>query len=88
MNSINMDVKKMSKQFVINANVLRKENHLSYRGMARAVGVSDSTIRRMDGARKHGYGKGLQGYIPSLATVVKVASAAGVSPVELLTTRF
>lgn len=85
--SIDMALKKMSKQFVANANVLRKENKLSYRGMARVVGVSDSTVRRMETARKTGFGKGVQGYVPNLRTVVKMADAAGCQPGDLLTVR-
>jgi hypothetical protein len=85
--TINMQVKKMSKQFVANANVIRKINKLSYRGMARAIGVSDSTVRRMELARKTRFGRGEQGYIPTLTTVVKMADAVGCEPADLLIAR-
>ena len=87
MSDINYELKALAKRFTINANIIRRNNRLSKRGMARAVGVSDSTIRRIDTARKTGYGKGEQGYIPTLGTIVKVANAVGCTPGELLMTK-
>ena len=82
---VNQNLKQLGKTFVINARKLRVTNNLSCRAMARAVSVSDSTIRRIEGVRKTRFGKGQQGYIPSLATVVKLAEAADLSPAQLLT---
>lgn len=84
MSAINYELKNMSRNFVANANIARKENRLSFREMGRAIGVSDSTIRRIETARKTRFGRGEQGYVPTLRTVVKMANALEVKPAELL----
>lgn len=84
--NINYDLKKWSKNFVINTNRIRKFNSLSMQGMADVTGLSENTIRRIATARYTRFGRGEQGYIPSLKTVVKVAEASGVSIDTLLTT--
>ena len=82
--SVDFQLKKMSRNFVSNVNTIRKLNRLSYRGMGRETGLSDSTIRRMEIARKTRYGKGEQGYNPSLSTVLKVARAIDRDPSDIL----
>lgn len=82
---VNPELQTLSRNFVVNANLIRKDNNLSYRGMSRAAGVSDSTVRRIESARRTRIAKSRQGYIPSLGTVVKFAQAVGCSTSELLT---
>jgi transcriptional regulator with XRE-family HTH domain len=88
MSNIDFNVKTTARRFTRNMNHLRKQNGLSYRGLARKIGVSDSTIRRIETARKSSYGRGQQGYIPSMRTLAKVAKATGMSVGELLDSSF
>lgn len=83
MTVVDKEVKRLSKAFVRNVCGARKANKVSKRAMARAVGVSDSTIRRIEAARSS-FTKGNQGYVPSFRTVAKVADAFDVSIRDLL----
>jgi transcriptional regulator with XRE-family HTH domain len=78
--NVNTEIKKLSRNFVVNTNLIRKENGLSYRGLARVADISDSTVRRIDTVRRTRN----RSYVPSLGTVVKMAQAVGVQPAELL----
>lgn len=82
--NVNTEIKNLSRNFIVNSNLIRKENGLSYRGLARITGLSDSTVRRIEAARRVRAARGQQGYVPSLSTVVKMAQAVGCEPAELL----
>jgi transcriptional regulator with XRE-family HTH domain len=77
---VNTELKKLSRNFVVNTNIIRKENGLSYRGLARAAGISDSTVRYIDSVRR----TRASAYVPSLGTVVKMAQACGVQAADIL----
>jgi len=68
-----------SRKFTINVARLGIESDLSYREMSRIIGCSDSTIRRIDKARRT-----RKEYTPRFRTVSKVAAAIGCPAAELL----
>lgn len=80
----NAEVKRLSRNFSANMNVIRVNNELSLRGLARETGISATTARRIENARKTRFGRGNMGYVPTLSTVVKVAQSLGTSPNDLL----
>lgn len=75
----NQETKTMSRNFMVNVAKLGIESDLSYRGVARIAGVSDSTVRRIDLARRTRCS-----YTPLEKTVVKFANAIGCHTGDLL----
>lgn len=71
-----------ARTFVRNTTNLRKESGISFADMAEATKLSVSTLKRIEKYARLGALAG--NYRPTLATVVKIANVANVTPDELL----
>jgi transcriptional regulator with XRE-family HTH domain len=71
-----------ARTFVRNTTNLRKESDISIADMAAATKLSISTLKRIEKYARLGALAG--NYRPTLATVVKIANVAQVTPDELL----
>lgn len=81
--TVNMPLKKLSRNFVRTVHAIYKKTY-SAAVTSEITGLSESTIRRIEGARIIGYGRGMQGYTPTLSSVVKLSKATGLTIDEVL----
>lgn len=75
--SLNAEARKLAHNFVVNSDLIRKENDLTITGYAEATGLARSTVYRMEQFRKK-RGRG-RVYQPKLQTILKVSEATGLS---------
>jgi transcriptional regulator with XRE-family HTH domain len=71
-----------ARTFVRNATTLRQESNISFADMAAATKLSVSTLKRIEQYARLGALAG--NYRPNIATIVKIANVANVTPDDLL----